>query len=502
VAQDTQKRASAALPHSPATERSVLASGLIDSRYWSLAESLDTDVESLFYEPDHRRIASAMHRLHKAGRVVTEDAVIDSIRAAGDEIEGGTRDFLVEMSMRATARGQAEFKDQVSALGEQRALRRISTDASQISEQARAGDTPASTLAESMLRIAEHGRSSSEPIKRFGEYIGQMDEIVSYSVPTNLGELNRMIGGWEAGRLYAIAARPKVGKTTLALNAAVQALADDAVVLMFSLEMPRRELYGRLLACTAFVPQADIQQFLKHEKTLDDFPQDQREALESAIADISAAPLYVLEASEVRAGIHDVMAAVVDVKSRHEERPIIVFIDYLQLLVNDAMNSLSEITNITRELKLMASRLDLPVVLLSQVSRSGAETESGMPNPHQMRGSGSIEQDADVTILLNRKHLQDEEHPATEMDVWVALSRYSQTGWIKAHYAPEQQTVCDPLSTTGGGSSRESDGEESRASSRPAATTSDSGAEPDPFGDDDVDWDDAANSFGLTTQEA
>jgi replicative DNA helicase len=498
MTQEGSAQKSIALPHAPATEASILASGLMDSRYWPLAESLDPDVQALFYEPDHHRIAAAMHRLYQAGRVITEDAVVDALRSSGDELEGGTRETLLAVGMRASARNQAEFKDQIAALSEKRSLRRIATGSSKVSERARGGETTAVALAEEILSVAEHGRSAGEPIKRFGEHLDTMDSVVSYRVPTNLPALNDLIGGWESGRIYAVAARPKVGKTALGLNSVVHALASDAVVLMFSLEMSRKELWGRLLSCTAFLPQNDVQQYLNNEKSIDDFPAEQRENLEKSIEDIKNSDLYIVEGGEVRAGIHDVMATVMDVKSRYPaDKPFVVFIDYLQLMVSSAFDSVSEITDITRELKLLAARADIPIVLMSQINRGGADNDSGMPNPHQMRGSGSIEQDADVTILLNRKFLQDEEHSEYDMDVWVALSRYSRTGWIKAYYATEHQTIEDVVSPSqAGGYNYDVDSE--RSSSRPSGASTRSAA-PDELGDDekDPDFEAYADEFGV-----
>ena len=508
------------LPHAASTEAAILAAALNDGRYWAVAESLESDVESLFYDTDHHRIAVAMHSLYRAGRLVTEDAVVDAIRAAGGEIENDTRQFLVEMGMHSSARNQSEFRDQISLLGEKRSLRRIAVDAGKVSERATQGEGSALELAEEVMRIAEHGRSVGDPIKKFGEYLGEMESSVSYRVPTNVRALNDLIGGWEAGRIYAIAARPKVGKTTMVINSVVSALVADATVLMFSLEMPRRELYGRLLACTAFAPQAEIQQYLNKEKSLDDFPQEQRENIESAKNDIANADLYIAESSEVRNGIHDVAATIMDVKSRYDgERPFVVFIDYLQLLVRVAKDQATEIADITRELKLLAARLDIPIVLLSQINRSGAENDNGMPNPHQMRGSGSIEQDADVTILLNRKSLQDETHSKSDMDIWVALSRYSNTGWVSAYYSPEEQVVTDVDDEDAGQQSGDEarstprpihkdsgDREESRSSSRPRGRESrrdrddseaTSAREPVSSNDNEVDFEDFSKEFGL-----
>ena len=143
-----------ALPHAPATEASVLASSLIDNRYWPLAESLDPDVETLFYEPDHARVAAAMHRLFAAGRMITEDSVIDVMRTTGDEIEGGTRDFLLELALRASAREQSEFKDQISTLAEKRTLRGMHSSLLQLSERARNEEATPAELAEAARSVA------------------------------------------------------------------------------------------------------------------------------------------------------------------------------------------------------------------------------------------------------------------------------------------------------------------------------------------------------------
>lgn len=465
---DSSRRTAAALPHLPNVEAGVLGSCLANHQYWPVAESLDRDAVDLFYEPNHRRVAEAMHRLYEAGRVVNSSAVQDALRATGQDLDGGTREFLIELSLHASTTSEIEFKDSIQSLGESRALRRIATMASDVSMRARGGEEPPADLTAAMLDIVEAGSSTGQAIATLGERL-KVEHTAAFAVPTGLNDLDRILDGWQAGRLYALAARPKVGKTALALNATIAALAEGVPVLMFSLEMTARELYGRLLSCASFVPLSDLKDFLAEKGTLEHLPIEQQRDVEETVAALSSAPLYVVEAPEVR-GTHDVQAAVVDFRSRHPEGPALVIVDYVQLMVHNQREQSSEIANITRELKLMSQRADLPVLALSQINRDGADADSGMPRPHQMRGSGAIEQDSDVVILMNRKSQQDPDHPPEDTDIWVALSRYCSPGWVKAHFHVDTQVIADvngddvnPDGT--GGAARSS----SREASAPAA---------------------------------
>src|SRR5699024_3340220 len=179
-----------------------------------------------------------------------------------------------------------------------------------------------------------------------------------------------------------------------------------AVVLLVSLETLERDLIYKLIAANAFLDQKTCQKIRKGEVSLDSLEEEDREEYESSLQFLKDAPLYTVFPRDLTDGYHTIAAMVASLRAKYgDSREIIVYIDYLQLLVNDKYNEYHELSQYTRDLKLMAMEMGLAIVYLSQLSRDGAD--GGMPQVHHLRGSGTIEQDADVAIMLNRKHHYD-----------------------------------------------------------------------------------------------
>lgn len=434
-------------PHLPDTEAGVLAACLTNPSWWALATSIADDAPSLFYDPDHQAIADAFTRLSESRHVINESSVADTLRVMGVTLADGEdqRHFLASLTLRASARTQEEFRDQITALVTQRNLRNIIRGALDLAERAAEPEATPQALMERIQSIAANSVGAAEPLKFIGEYVDDFDYGQGRDcISTPLKALDNIIQGWQGGRMYALAARPKIGKTAFALNAAIKALSEGAMVVYVSLEMERKELWDRIVAATANVPYRTVQDIHTGQMEADELPEGQREAFLTAEEQLRRCPLAVMDQTDVRSGFPDVVGHIHSLYSRRAEgQKMLVVIDYLQLLVRDAEKALHEVTNYSRELKLLAGRLDVPILVLSQINRSGDDGE--MPHPSQMRGSGSIEQDADATILFNRKGAYNEDHPKEDMDIHVALSRYSTTGWAKAYFSGAEQTITDYL---------------------------------------------------------
>ncbi len=235
------------------------------------------------------------------------------------------------------------------------------------------------------------------------------------SIKTPWPDLDHLIQGWRPGGLYVIGARPGVGKTLLALQAAA-ALAERGIVAFHSLEMPRREVHVRLLA-----QMADVAMVRMDKRTLS--PRDWQH-LEDARGRI---PTGTRLAIDDRAAVR-----VVDIRSHARTLArrgslAAVVVDYLQLMSGargDRRPRHEQVAEWSRQLKLLAKELDVPVIVASQLNRQVEGRSDRRPSMADLRESGAIEQDADVILLLH----VDEDADPSEMHVLVAKNRQGQTG--------------------------------------------------------------------------
>ncbi len=245
---------------------------------------------------------------------------------------------------------------------------------------------------------------------------------------TNYFELDDMTNGLQNGEMIIVAARPSMGKTALALNMAEHIAADcQQPVALFSLEMGKQQLAQRLLCSRGGV---DSHKVRKHNLTAEEFG---KLALE--VGALSEAPLYIddtpgLTLLSLRAKSRR-LAARYDIKA--------VFIDYLQLMTGSRAESRQqEVSALSRGIKAMARELNVPVVCLSQLNRSPEGREGHRPRMSDLRESGSIEQDADVVMLLHREDYyhrgEDDYQESNTAELIVAKQRNGPTGTVKLQF--------------------------------------------------------------------
>lgn len=258
-------------------------------------------------------------------------------------------------------------------------------------------------------------------------------------VVSGFAGLDELLGGFQPADLIIVAGRPSMGKTSLALNIAQHVAAGQgACVALFSLEMAREPLVLRLLACESGVDLRRVRLGYHTEA-------EERRIME-ATGRLSEAPIYIDDSPQLR---------VVDMRSKarrlHLEYGIdLMIVDYLQLMQADARreNRVQEISYISRSLKAIARELNVPLLAVSQLSRAVEWRASHIPQLSDLRESGSIEQDADVVIFVNReenyyptKEAWQIEHPdepyPPPADILVAKHRNSPTGQTNLHFVPK-----------------------------------------------------------------
>jgi replicative DNA helicase len=261
------------------------------------------------------------------------------------------------------------------------------------------------------LEAAIHEIESAQ--KRGGELTG---------VPTGFTDLDAYTHGLHPGQLVIVAARPAVGKSTFALDLARNAsVKHNQATIFFSLEMGRAEIAMRLMSAESSIY---LQSMRKGTVTDADWTR-----LAAVRGRINDAPLYIddspnMSLVEIRAKCRR-LAQQVDLK--------LVVIDYIQLMSSGKKveSRQQEVSEFSRALKLLAKELGLPVVALSQLNRQAEQAKDKKPELSHLRESGSLEQDADVVVLLHREGIYEKDHPrAGEADLILAKQRNGPTGTV------------------------------------------------------------------------
>ena len=246
-------------------------------------------------------------------------------------------------------------------------------------------------------------------------------------VTTGLIDLNMMTNGLRPSNLIILAARPAMGKTALALNIAEKAARAGNVVAMFSLEMSKPEIGTRLLSSISRVPLTTLN---RSACTDDDYS-----ALLAALEDIERLQFFVDDSSNINVAEMRVKAR----RLKQEHGLNLIVVDYLQLMRGKGENRVQEVSEISRGLKALAKELDVPVLALSQLSRSVELRAEKKPQLSDLRDSGSIEQDADMVMFLYREdyYNRDDIENQNIAELILAKNRNGATGSIRLYFQKE-----------------------------------------------------------------
>ncbi len=429
-------------PHSAEAEESVLGAVLLSS------EAANVALEKLhpgdFYIPAHQSIFAAVTSLFDTNQPIDAVTVSEALRRNDALDSAGGPTYLAEL---LDAVPTASNIEHYAAIVEEHALRRrlqrVGGDVTQLAT--RMEDDIATVLdraeqsvfAVSERRIGE-GLAPIDPL--LGPAIEQAEELNRRGshvtgLPTGFRDLDRMLAGLHPSNLLIIAARPGMGKSSLALNIAQSAAtSQDTPVAVFTLEMSREEVVSRML-CSA--GRIDSQRLRSGQLTESDFTK-----LSNAASILYKKPIFVddspgLTVTEIRAKCR-----------RMRRRPGLglVIIDYLQLMQGSGQeNRQQEIAAISRSLKNLARELNVPVIALSQLNRSMEQREDKRPRLSDLRESGSLEQDADVVMFIYRHEYYHPEAQETKGIAEVAIAKHRQgaTGRVDMTFLPEFTLFAD-----------------------------------------------------------
>ncbi len=428
-------------PQNTEAEASLLGALLIDAdAIVKVADRIEADD---FYDERHSRIYEAIVQLYEKHSPVDVLTLADRLKEAGylDTIGGPA--YLTELTNFVPT---AAHVDQYANIVEQKALRRRLIKASQdivgLGYNEEQGlqqliEEAESRLFEVSQRHIKQDITSMEAI--LAESFDRLDELHKdkgkiRGVPTGFKDLDNVLAGLQRSDLFILAARTSMGKTALALNIAHSvALKSELPVLIFSLEMSKEQLVDRMLAMESGV---DAWALRTGNLTDTDF-----EKLGQAMGSLSEAQIFIDDTPGIT--VSDLRT-----KARREAhtRPIgLIIVDYLQLMSGGTRytsegNRVQEISEISRGLKGIARELNVPLMALSQLSRSVESRSPQIPQLADLRESGSIEQDADVVAFIYREEYYNPETDRKNItDIFIKKHRNGPTGGVELYFEKEKQ---------------------------------------------------------------
>lgn len=416
-------------PHSTDAERSVLGGMLIEANALELA--IEQLHEEDFYLPTHQAIFAAMRDIRNAGGAVDLVTLSNELERHGKlDMVGGPLYLSELMSFVPTAVNTQEYISIVEEKSVRRLLIRAGGDIARDAQNDGGELEDALNGAERRIYDITMRKSADtlRPIEQVvPEAFNEISELMERKgtitgVSTGFTELNRMTNGFQKSDLIIIAARPAMGKTAFALNIAqYAALHDDRTVVIFSLEMSASQLVQRMLCTEATVESQKIK-----EGTVGS---DELKRLVEVMGPMSRAKLFIDDTGG--ATVPEIRSKCRRLRARHGLDMIVI--DYLQLMQSGggrkSDSRTQEVSDMTRQLKLLARELDVPVVLLAQLNRGPETRQDHTPMIADLRESGSIEQDADMVILLYRPAVYDEDADNTSQAI-IAKHRHGPTGTV------------------------------------------------------------------------
>lgn len=394
------------LPSNVEAERNVLGAMLMDSAI--AVTVLPTLSEDLFSEADKRNLLvfQAMKVLLEHKQLIDVQSVTDAMINLKTIDDAGGTDYLLELVQSVISIENIDHY--VKIIKDQALLRQYLQQIAFIQDAYAKGDVPdiGDFLATSTASLEEISnkrqvaefKSSEEIVKSVESQIqneSNRNRNGLTGIDTGYKRLNQYTHGWQKGDLVIIAARPSVGKTAFALNLAINAAKfHDRPVGFFSCEMPADAVMKRLISADSLVKLEQIQTGFLTEKDLG--------KVSSAINSLGKKKLYIDDTPNPKIG--DVVAKAHKLQAAHPDLCLIA-IDYLNLIGSEGEydSRANEVGAITRTLKELARQMKVPVIALAQLNRNTEDNEGRVPMLSNLKESGSIEQDADIVLLMYRK---------------------------------------------------------------------------------------------------
>jgi len=423
-------------PYSDEAELAVITG--ICWRNDAIDQIADQLSEEHFYRTAHKLVYRTMVALHQKGDTIDLVTLGEALKTSGSLDAIGGLAFLANLLNTATT--SASIVSHANVVFEKAMLRRLINAAHNILADAYTPTRDADEIIEdaerAVLEVAEEKiKEGIIPISSIvRDSIKHLEDIAKTGnpvsgVPSGFADLDRMTNGFQKGDLIILAARPAMGKTALALNIAAHASSKYEAhknVLFFSLEMPRTQLGLRLICSTAEINLSAMRNAQLIEANFDRLTKSAGELYESRLFIDDTGALSLM----------DIRSKARRMKAEHGLD--MVFIDYIQLMEppKASQNREQEISKISRNLKLLAKEMEIPVIALAQLNRSPEARTDKRPLMSDLRESGALEQDADMIIFIYRDEVYNQERDDNRGKAEIILSKHrnGRTGSIELEF--------------------------------------------------------------------
>ena len=427
------------LPHNLDAERSVLGAILIDNEAFNVAASV-IDARA-FFRDAHRRIFDRMVALSERSQPIDLVTLKEELERAGELDDVGGPAYIAALLDGVPRTTNVEYYARI--VKEKSTLRHLIYSANKILANAYEADQDADLIldeAESAIFSVADDRIKSgfipmrDLVKDSFPKIELLFEHKSFitGISTGFANIDKMTRGFQRGDLIIVAARPSMGKTSLVLNIAQHVATNNQVAGFFSLEMSKEQLFMRMLASEAKIDNFRLMSGQIGQKEYGN--------ITHALETLSDANLYIDDTAG--AGVLEMRAKARRLQA--EKGLDLLAVDYIQLMTGRGRfeNRTLELASISRSLKGLAKELNVPIVVLSQLSRAPEARSDKRPQLSDLRESGALEQDADVVILIFREEMYKQSTEPAETDgiaeLIVAKQRNGPTGIVKLAFLRQQ----------------------------------------------------------------
>ena len=422
-------------PHEISAEQAVLAAILIDDK--AIDKVLPVLDSNDFYHPSNKHIYTHLLKLHNNNKPLDIVTLSASLNDTGEMNKAGGLEYVSSLvSILPNASNIIHYAEIVK---DKALLRHLIEESADISEKAYSFSGNVSELVDEaekkIFSLAEYkvkkditpiGDMITDTLKKLDKLYNNKDQITG--VPTGFIDLDKITNGMQNSDLVIIAGRPAMGKTSFALNIALNAARKaNSTVAIFSLEMSSQQLVQRLLSSEARVDASKLRSGKLYEEDWNN--------LTIASSELNDLKLFIddtpaINVTELRAKCR---------RLKRESGLDMVIIDYLQLMSGGKSDSREQqISEISRSLKALAKEIDIPVLALSQLNRGVEGRNDKRPMPSDLRESGAIEQDADIIIFLYRDEVYHKDsNDKGVAEIIIAKHRHGPTDVIKLTFIKE-----------------------------------------------------------------
>lgn len=413
-------------PQDNAAEQSVLGSMLLSKD--AIADVVDVIKGVDYYRPAHEIIHDAIIDLYGRGEPADPITVAAELTKRGELQRIGGAPYLHTLSANVPIAANAGYYAEI--VRDKAILRRLVEAGTRIAALGYAGEGQIDDVVDhaqaEVYKVTD--RRAAVDYAPLGDIMsGVLDEIEAignreaglYGVPTGFADLDDLTNGLHSGQMIIVAARPAMGKSTLALDfCRAASIHNNLTSCFFSLEMTRSEIMMRLLSAEAKVPLNHIRNGTMRDEDWD--------KLARKMGQVSGAPMFIDDSPNMT--MMEIRAKARRLKQRHDLKLIVI--DYMQLMSSGKKveSRQLEVSEFSRNIKLLAKELELPIIALSQLNRGPEQRGDKRPMMSDLRESGSLEQDADMVILLHRDDVYEKESTRPgEADLIVAKHRNGPT---------------------------------------------------------------------------